>query len=199
MNDIDPVVLEEIRNIQMLIGRNILVFQNVEHLLKNIQHFRQGAGTASNLAKRKVKIDELSLGRLSDETVISRIDSKLNAESDTEFHFSYDILKDNIALNSAVKFFNDINDDRNFLVHNFTAKWKLDNSEDRDQARNWLLSQYDAIIAQKKILVTSFNIIVERSNAVSEFFNSSEGQKAWNEFIISEESQGMTFTFTPQV
>jgi len=33
MDDIDPQELEEIQNIQMLIGRNILVFQNVEHLL----------------------------------------------------------------------------------------------------------------------------------------------------------------------
>jgi hypothetical protein len=198
MDDIDPQVLEEIRHIQMLIGRNILVFQNVEHLLKNIHYFRQGAGTENNLAKRKIKIDELSLGRLSDKTVLNKIDSKLSSKSDSELHWSYDILKDDQALNSAIKFFNDINDDRNFLVHNFTAKWPLDETENRAQARTWLLSQYDAIFAQRGVLVTSLNIIVERTNAMSEYFNSDEGKKALEKFISSEESQDVTFTFRLQ-
>ena len=106
MNDIDPQVLEEIRHIQMLIGRNILTFQNVEHLLKCIHHYRQGSGTVNNLAKLKIKIDELSLGRLSDEAALTRIDSKLNSKSDSEFHFSYEILKNFIAAFKAKLSFN---------------------------------------------------------------------------------------------
>ena len=129
---------------------------------------------------------------------MNKIDSKLSSKSDSELHWSYDILKDDQALNSAIKFFNDINDDRNFLVHNFTAKWPLDETENRAQARTWLLSQYDAIFAQREVLVTSLNIIVERTNAMSEYFNSDEGKKALEKFISSEESQDVTFTFRLQ-
>lgn len=189
MDDIDPQVIEEIRHIQMLIGRNILVFQNVEHLLKEINHSREGAGTAKNLIQRKMKIDELSLGRLSDETVLQKIDSKLNAKKDDDFHFSYEILKDDPKLNSAIKFFNDINDDRNLLVHNFTTKWPLNKSENRRQAKNWLLKQYDAIFAQREILVESLNIIDERQNVISNYLNSEEGKKSWDEFMISDSQE----------
>lgn len=196
MDDIDPQTLEEIQHIQMLIGRNILVFQNVEHLLKNIHLFRHGSGTAKNLAKRKIKIDELSLGRLSDLSVISRIDSKLSSKNESETHFSYNILKNDPTLDSAIKFFNNINDDRNFLVHNFTTRWPLDKSENRVLAKDWLLNQYDSIIAKKEILVTSLNIIAVRTNAMSEYFNSDEGKKTLEQFISSEESQDMTFSFS---
>jgi len=58
------------------------------------------------------------------------------------------------------------------------------------------LSQYDAIFAQREVLVSSLNIIVERTNAVFEYFNSDEGKKAWEEFICSEESPEVTFTFS---
>ena len=187
MSEIKPEVLAEIRNIQMLIGRNVLVFQNVERILKFIHNFRNGSGTFEILLKRKVKIDELSLGRLTDESVLKRIDSKLNKQSDTELHFAYDILSDYEALDFAIKFFNDINDDRNLLIHNFTSIWPMDKSENREKAKNWLLDQYKAIFAQREVLVSSLKLIVERTNIVGEYFSSNEGLEDWLEFLASDE------------
>ncbi|MDO9233988.1 MAG: hypothetical protein Q8S46_06180 [Methylotenera sp.] len=80
MNDINPKALEEINHIEMLVGRNILLFQEVELLLKDINHLRYGAGTENNLLERKKKINELSLGRLSDTSVLTKIDSKLSVK-----------------------------------------------------------------------------------------------------------------------
>lgn len=195
MSDINHQALEGINHIQMLVGRNILLFQEVELLLKDINHLRYGAGVESKLLERKKRIDEMSLGRLSDSTVLNKIDFKLSVKNDTDFHYKYDILKDYEPLNSAVKFFNDINADRNFLVHNFITKWNLDESESRTKAIEWLTTQYDASYSQKEVLVTSLNIINRRIDIINEYFNTEEGMKLWDEFLSSDDEPQITFTF----
>jgi hypothetical protein len=187
VNEIDPKVLAEIRNIQMLIGRNVLVFQNVEHILKLIHQFKNGSGTFKNLLKRKEKIDELSLGRLTNDSILKKISSKLNSKSDKDIYISYSTLPDDKALNFAIKFFNDINEDRNFLVHNFTVKWKLDNPDHREEAKNWLLKQYQTSIEQREVLIIAMQQIVERTSAMNDFINSEEGRKVLSELKASEE------------
>ena len=79
----------EIRNIQMLIGRNILVFQDVEQKLKLILNFKKGSGTIENLIKRKEKIDQLSLGRLTDESYLKKIESKLTINEEKKLFLSF--------------------------------------------------------------------------------------------------------------
>lgn len=194
MSEIDPQVLAEIRNIQMLIGRNILVFQNVEHILKVILHLREGSGTVNNLAKRKTKIDELSLGRLSDQSVLRKIDSKLSAQSEKDLHITYGSQYEDHALDSAIKFFKDINDDRNLLVHNFTIRWPLDKSKNREKAKSWLLNQYEVAMAQREILILAMKDFEERTNAVDNYFKSEEAKKVWEDFLASD-SETITFTF----
>jgi hypothetical protein len=195
VSDINPKALEEINHIEMLVGRNILLFQEVELLLKEINHLRHGAGTENNLLKRKRKINELSLGRLSDTSVLNKIDSKLSVKNATEFYHTYDLLKDYEPLNAAIKFFNDINADRNFLVHNFIAKWNLAEAEVRIKAIEWLINQHHVSFSQKEVLVLSLNIINSRIDIINEYFSSEEGMKQWNDFLDSNEEAHISFTF----
>ncbi|WP_047540626.1 hypothetical protein [Methylotenera versatilis] len=197
MKDISAEDLAEIRNIQMLLGRNVLIFQNVEHILKLIHQFKEGKGTFENLHNRKKKIDELSLGRLTDETYLKKIDSKFNKEESDQYYFSYNSLPDNEALNTTIKFFNDINDDRNFIIHNFCKRWHLDHKDHRVEAKNWLVKQYDDVLANRAVLIDVMQMIVSRTLMMNEFVNSSEGVKALEELEIASNYEGITFAISP--
>lgn len=195
MDDVNLQALGEINYIEMLVGRNILLFQEVELLLKEINHLRYAAGTESNLLERKKKIDELSLGRLTDTAVLNKIDSKLSVKNDTDWFHTYNLLSDYEPLDTAIKFFNDINADRNFLVHNLIAKWNIVEPENSSKAIEWITSQYHASFYQKEVLVSSLNIINRRIDIINEYFNSEEGVKQWDEFLSSDDKPQITFTF----
>lgn len=179
----------------MLIGRNVLTFQYIEHILKLIHHFKSGSGTFKNIQKRKNKIDELSLGRLTDESFLKRIDSKLSAKIDKESYFSYSALPDDVELNAAINFFNGINDDRNFLVHNISTKWQFHNAVHREEAKNWLLKQYDDVMKHKTVLESVLNTITERLKAFDEYIYSDEGKKALDEITKVKNNEAFTIVF----
>ncbi|MDP1573272.1 hypothetical protein [Hydrogenophaga sp.] len=116
-------------------------------------------------------------------------------KNDTDLYHTYDLLKDYEPLNAAIKFFNDINTDRNFLVHNFIAKWNLDEAEIRTNAIEWLINQHHVSFSQKEVLVLSLNIINSRIDIINDYFNSEEGKKEWNKFLDLNEEAQISFTF----
>ena len=184
MSEHEPEFLAEIRNIQMLIGRNVLVFQNVEQLLKVINNYKKGSGTPENILKRKSRIDELSLGRLTDPKVMEKIDTKFNKQDKNNLYINFENLINDQELEKSIKFFNDINDDRNLLIHNFTAKWPLDKVDNREAAKQWLLNQYETIIKHRDILVTSCKLIVEGTNIMNDFYKSEDNIKIVNNYLL---------------
>lgn len=162
MSEIQPEELAEIRNIQMLIGRNVLIFQNIEQILKLINHFGKGRNNFTNLSKRKEKIDQFSFGRLTDKKRLKEIDSSLKYESNKEIIFSYDFLPDDKNFNDAVKFLNSKNEDRNLMVHHISQRWQFDNADHREEAKNWLTNLYESVFEQRKILVDTLYLITQR-------------------------------------
>ncbi|MFA6040234.1 MAG: hypothetical protein WC733_01895 [Methylophilus sp.] len=173
--------ITEIRHTQMLIGRNILLFQNIEHILKVIIYFGSGSGTPSNLIKRKNKIDELSFGRLTDINLLEHIESKFNVESNSEITLSYDFLPDDHDFVDTLKYLNKHNDDRNFLVHNFCQRWQLNRSDHREEAMHWLTTQYNSIFEKREVLVKTLLKITERTKDWLADINSEEFDRAINE------------------
>lgn len=171
---------DEVHEIQRLLGRNVILFQIIEKILKRIHHLKKGSNSFNNLKKRHDAINRLSLGRLTDNEVISKIDSKFKYDETKELVFSYDFLPDDESLNKSIIFLNSKNEDRNFMVHLLLDKWDFEVDSDRTEAKQWLLQLYEESYKESLILAEILKKIEDRTKEWSEYIYSDDFKNIFN-------------------
>jgi len=165
---------DEVHEIQRLLGRNVILFQIIEQILKKIHHFKKASNSFDNLKKRHDAINRLSLGRLTDHEVINKIDSKLKYDKTKDVVFSYDFLPDDESLNKSINFLNSKNEDRNFMVHLLLDKWDFQVESDRRESKEWLLKLFEESHKESLILAEILKTIEDRTKEFNEYINSNE-------------------------
>ena len=141
--DIEPTQNEVLRRV----GRNLLLFQQIEHFLKFLLSTHKSGGTAetfkTNLQKQTEGISKKMLGQLVEkyatEVLKDAGEEVPEEESPADWYmFSFSISGDTEFVESIRRDLKVMTDERNELVHHFLPRWQPDSPE--KMAEVWLTS-----------------------------------------------------------
>lgn len=131
-----------------LIGRNILLFQQMEGLLKHLLPVASLEGRDANELetkhqKNQAKVEKDTLGNLVNEffevVVVSEANNADKDREDPGVAISFRlVLKSEQAVDELRRRFKDLVDSRNHLVHHFLSDLNHDNRDSRKSARHFL-------------------------------------------------------------
>lgn len=138
------------------IGRNLLIFQQIEGLLKMILGNSQVQGYARELAfKQEQRIHGMQkdmLGQLMQryfDEILSSPDEEPEGPSDLAepwLSYSFKITIDAAVAENQLEAFEMMREERNRLVHHFLPYWQPDSSENLIQASDYLDKQREKIL-----------------------------------------------------
>ena len=165
----------KIEEIQILIGKNILLLQEIEQLLKFIIYHESGKGLEKDLKKRKKNIDAMPLGKLLNKKMTDRHNSTIDPEitplNETYVSYSFTLGKTDISiLKKSVE--TDVLEERNILVHKFLIENDLTNDIGIAKAKKFLTEQHEKITKQKLPLVESRDALIKVGSTLNNFLNS---------------------------
>ncbi|MBD9361479.1 hypothetical protein [Methylomonas fluvii] len=177
------------KEVQRKLGRNVLLFQQIEYILKyiliysDLSVWNSGDGLKSNLEEQKQRFSKLSLGQIAKQF----IDSTFSLESDSgeeEAELNYYRVFARIRNSPFVcdiDFFNErknelaaLIDERNELIHHFLPKWNWEDYASLSKAEIYLDQQRERVFPEYELL-----------KSVVESFHSSREELV--EYIRSDE------------
>ena len=166
MNVNSEITIEEI---QHLIGRNILAFQFIEILLKDINLKKNGKGTEKELKNKKKKIMKMSLGDLVNHKKLQLLDSNINLDDGnlelTDPILSFNFLPDTESLEQLQAKLSELSTDRNILVHKLRFNFKVETNLGKIDAKHFLNHQYENLIPLSKELKHISDVLTTRQNS----------------------------------
>jgi hypothetical protein len=177
--------LEKLRNeVLRKIGRNVILFQQMEQLLKFLLANGSFSSTVSNISDLKTKLEKRittvqkqTMGQVANqflENTFSEDEEDTQEElKETLFSFRYRIQCDEaqfeerkIALTSLVA-------ERNDLIHHLLPKWQMQSYESSIEIEQYLDQQREKILPELEWLKANFDFFKEYLS----FMASDEGQK----------------------
>ena len=178
------------------IGRNMLLFQQIEHILKyvvlNSDFDSSLSSFQRNLDKRNKSIMRTSLGNLVREYVestLSKYDGNGNlTEELKEPHINLrcrwelseaQCKKRKVDLESIVA-------DRNRLIHNLLPQFDPGSINSCIETINWLDDQHKKLLPQLEEIRGLAKTLQEARETISRFLNSKEGEKMFLEMVAAE-------------
>lgn len=167
------------------IGRNVFIYQQLEHLLKSlIVHSRLEGGVsdiAQKTARRSHKVGTQTLGQSVSayfETMFSEREESEDFGANLEesaIDFKFTIGADAEAIESRKQALASIRDDRNQLIHHLLPRLKIDSveswnkiGEELDQQREKILPEFESL----KVVARSLDA---GRKATADFISSAEG------------------------
>lgn len=153
-----PPSAPEIDEVLRRIGRNLLLFQHLEHLLKQLVTTARFEGTATslqaNLEERRTKFHKQTLGQLAGQFVDDVLadagerDAPENLE-EAWFSFGFTIQTDSAFVERHTAEIRAIVDARNDLIHHFLRRWSPASRDSTEAALAYLDEQRAKALAMR--------------------------------------------------
>jgi hypothetical protein len=189
MNKNIPNLENMINEVHRKIGRNVMLFQQIEHLLKSILTDSGFSGYFSELeAKQEQRIvtNKQTMGQVKNkffEKVIFPIDetnkdSKTSEELDDiqEPYFSYRITfhDDKNYYEARKKALDLIVAERNELIHHLLPKWDFDSLESSKAIEKYLDQQQEKLLPELFFLKKQMEYVLNSNKSNADFFASGQ-------------------------
>ncbi|QPK64869.1 hypothetical protein IVG45_08000 [Methylomonas sp. LL1] len=188
------IELEDLRReVQRKLGRNVISFQQIEHMLKHmlihqdIKVWDAQGKMQSNLEERKNTFANQTLGNVAKhfvENVFSTFeqddDNQSVAEEISKFHMSFTrgpMLCDEDFYNQRKNELAALIAERNDLIHHFLPKWNFGNYESLKAAEQYLDQQRERVHPELELIKSIAQKFDERGKQLVEYFKSDEGRK----------------------
>ncbi len=168
------------------VGRNLLLFQQIEGLLKFLLSSHKVGGTPIEFKTRQQKqidtINKTLMGHLVDKYVSEVLKDAGVEEPDEEspvdwITFSFRISVDTEFIETMRGDMKLMTEQRNELVHGFLPRWQHDSPEKLKETLAYLDAQREKVLPMHEHLRTIANHIGESYKELSEFMVSEEFQK----------------------
>ena len=189
--------LENARNeVLRKIGRNMLLFQQVEHLLKHINSSSTFSGYVNeikaNNAKRSEVIHKQTMGQLVGdfiEDIYSDKESNTELTDITEAHltFKFSISTDDAChIENKKQTLESIVLERNELIHHLLPRLNPDSISSWCEIEQYLDKQRGKILPEIQELKNISNLIKDGREELSVFLKSEDGKKYFNQLFLHQ-------------
>ena len=181
-DDLKPSQDEVLRRM----GRNLLIFQQIEHWLKFLLAQHTVGGTAetlsANLEKKTECVSKKMLGQLVDmygSEVLEDAGAEVTeVERPTGWYaFTFRISADTEIVESLRRDLKQMKDERNELVHHFLPRWQPNSSALMAKSLAYLDAQRERVLPIHEHLRSTVNHIQESRQQLLDFVNSPEYEK----------------------
>lgn len=181
-SDLKPIQDEVLRHL----GRNLLLFQQIEHFLKFLLSTQKSGGTAetfeSNMQEQAEGISKKMLGQLVDKYATEVLQDAGEEVPEEEspadwFTFSFRISGDTGFIDSMRRDLKVMTDERNELVHHFLPRWQPDSPKKMAEALAYLGAQRERVLPMHEHLRSTIGHMQESRQKLLEFMASSEFEK----------------------
>jgi len=169
------------------IGRNVLLFQQVEHMIKYLIANGQASGIISELIEnqeqRTSSVKKQTMGMLAgqylDEIHLGRAEDTERQEELKEayFSFSFKVDCDSDYYETRKQALASIVDDRNDLIHHLLPKFNPHSIESCIEVDQYLDQQREKLLPELDLLKNMVENLQEGRKAIGEFLQSDEGKK----------------------
>lgn len=168
------------------VGRNLVIFQQIEHSLKLLLANHKNAGPidryAANLQARVERVNKKMLGHLV-EAYITEVLHDAGEEPPKEespddwLTFSFQIGVETEFLEGIRKDLKLMTDERNDLVHHFLQRWQLGSDNDVTKALAYLDEQREKVLPMREHLRSMVQHLHDSTKMFAEFVGSPEYKK----------------------
>jgi hypothetical protein len=182
----EPHRTPEIDEVFRRIGRNLLLFQHIEHLLKQLMASARLEGTVksmqANFEERQAKIHKQTLGQLAGQFVDDVLadagerDAPENVD-EAWFSFGFTIQTDSAFVEQHTAEMKAVVDARNDLIHHFLPRWSPASEDSTRAALDYLDQQRAQALPMRDRLQGFVNSLQEAAKAHAEFMSSPEGAR----------------------
>ena len=166
------------------IGRNLLLFQHIEHLLKHLMSNTRFEGTIAlaqaNHEERRAKIHKQTLGQLAgqfaDDVLADAVERDAPEDlSEAWFSFAFTIQTDSAFVEQHTAEMKAVVDARNDLIHHFLPRWSPASEESTRVALTYLDEQRARALPMRDRLQGFAKAFQDVATAHAEFIASPEG------------------------
>ncbi|MGZ8097178.1 MAG: hypothetical protein ACXWUD_13140 [Methylosarcina sp.] len=181
-----------IKEVQRKLGRNVLLFQQIEHMLKymlayqDVSFWKSNDGLKSNLEERKNRVSKLCLGQIAKEYIgntfsfADEVSKEQSEQRDDAFFMG--IKNDPIICD--IDFYNQRKDEltaliaeRNDLIHHFLPKWNFKQYESVSAAEKYLDQQRERTLPEYEFLTSLIQNFHDSRKQIAEYIRSDEYHK----------------------
>jgi hypothetical protein len=184
----DEEELEKLRNeVLRKIGRNVVLFQQIERMLKFLLTNGKHSGYVSELKKnqerRAATFHKKSMGIAVEQFLESTFTGSKESTSMPEdlkevwISFNLQIESDDIHYEERKKALASLVDDRNELIHHLLPKWNFNSFESGKEIEYYLDQQREKILPEFEYLKALINTFFNTLKDYSDFITSEEGWK----------------------
>lgn len=168
------------------VGRNLIVFQQIEHFLKVLLANHKNAGTpesyASNLQDQTECINKKMLGHLVDKygtDVLQDAGAEVpeDERADDWLRFSFHISGDTEFVESMRRDLKLMTDERNELVHHFLPRWQPNALDKLEEALAYLDAQREKVLPIHDHLRSTVQHLQDSRRQLAEIMASPEYEK----------------------
>lgn len=176
--------LEKLKNeVLRKIGRNVMLYQQIEYMLKSLLTIGKQSGYVSELKKNQelqaVTIHKQMMGQMVgqflENTFSDSEESSYKPEELKEVWFSFNlkIESDDIRYEERKKALASLVVERNKLIHHLLPKWNLNSFESGKETEHYLDQQREKILPELEYLKAIINYFIDYVDIIA----SEEGQK----------------------
>lgn len=172
--------------VQRRLGRNLIIFQQIEHFLKLLLANHKNAGTpenyATNLQAQTECINKKMLGHLvekyGNEVLLDAGAEMPEEERPVDWlEFSFRVSGDAAFVESMRRDLKLMTDERNELVHHFLPRWQPGNEDVLNEALNYLDAQRERVQPMHEHLRFTVQHLHNSAKRLAEFIDSPEYEK----------------------
>jgi hypothetical protein len=182
----EPHRTPEIDEVFRRIGRNLLLFQHIEHLLKQLMAGARLEGTVksmqANFEERRAKIHKQTLGQLAGQFVDDVLadagerDAPENVD-EAWFSFGFTIQTDSAFVEQHTAEMKAVVDARNDLIHHFLPRWSPASEDSTRAALDYLDQQRAQALPMRDRLQGFVKSFQEAAKAHAQFMSSPEATR----------------------
>lgn len=182
----EPHRTPEIDEVLRRIGRNLLLFQHIEHLLKQLMANARLEGTVKSMQasseERRAKIHKQTLGQLAGQFVDDVLadagerDAPENVE-EAWFSFEFTIQTDSAFVEQHAAEMKAVVDARNDLIHHFLPRWSPASQDSTRAALEYLDQQRAQALPMRDRLQGFVNSLQAAAKVHAEFMSSPEATR----------------------
>ena len=182
----EPRRTPEIDEVFRRIGRNLLLFQHIEHLLKQLMTSARLEGTVhsmqANFEERRARIHKQTLGQLAGQFVDDVLADAGEREApenvdEAWFSFGFTIQKDSAFVEQHTAEMKAVVDARNDLIHHFLPRWSPASEDSTRAALAYLDEQRAQALPMRDRLQGFVNSLQEAAKAHADFMSSPEAAR----------------------
>ncbi|MDP2100627.1 hypothetical protein [Methylicorpusculum sp.] len=181
-----------IREVQRKLGRNVLLFQQIEQILKwmlthqDVKVWRNKEGFKTNLDERKKSLSKATMGQIAKDFIgnsFSLSEDSCSDEKDCEVNTNYirltlgPIICDEDFYNKRKTELEALITERNDLIHHFLPRWDFDELESVREAETYLDEQRDRVFPEYEFLKSLIENSQEDRKQLIDYLSSDEGRK----------------------